>query len=174
MNLRNGNVKSFKRNFEQIDIYSALNSAFEVFRAKGYERTSLSDLASVMGISRPILYAIFGSKEALFRRVLDLNGRRTLDYIIEACHKISARAVAESLLYGAVDAAMSGEGLGCIEVNTSVTYRIAQSPVASHINQRRNLVKKIIEGRMERAIQEGDIIQDIKPSAISNYLLSLM
>jgi len=41
------------------------------FWAKGYEGAALSDLTRAMRINRPSLYAAFGNKEQLFRKVLD-------------------------------------------------------------------------------------------------------
>src|SRR5947199_8880947 len=44
--------------------------AMHVSWAKGYEGASLSDLTRAMRINRPSLYAAFGNREELFRKVL--------------------------------------------------------------------------------------------------------
>ena len=81
----------------------ALDAAMKVFWCKGYEGASLSDLTKAMGINRPSLYAAFGDKEALFRKVLDRYDNGPAAYVREALNQPTARAAVEKLMEGAAD-----------------------------------------------------------------------
>ncbi len=79
----------------------ALERAMHVFWAKGYEGASLSDLTQAMRINRPSLYAAFGNKEQLFRKVLDRYASGPLAYFRQALEAPKARDVVEQILFGA-------------------------------------------------------------------------
>src|SRR5262245_47124518 len=85
------------------DIDTALDRALQVFWRKGYEGTSLSDLTKAMGINRPSLYAAFGNKEALFRKVLDRYVEGPACHVREALEEPTAHGVVERLLRGTID-----------------------------------------------------------------------
>ena len=56
----------------------ALEKAMQLFRARGYAATGLSDLLEAMGIARKSLYDTFGGKRDLFVRALELYARKEL------------------------------------------------------------------------------------------------
>jgi len=85
------------------DVDEALDRALEVFWRQGYEGTALSDLTAAMGINRPSLYATFGNKEALFRKVLDRYADGPAAYAARALELPRARDVVEALVYGAIE-----------------------------------------------------------------------
>src|SRR5271156_3918908 len=96
---------------------TVLDRAMEVFWRKGYEGASLSDLTEAMGINRPSLYAAFGDKEALFRKVLDRYEEGPAAYVYEALKERTARAVAESLLRRAAKGSIDPRNpRGCLMV----------------------------------------------------------
>src|SRR6266568_8148145 len=83
------------------DVDLALDRALHVFWDKGYEGTSLSDLTKVMRINRPSLYAAFGNKEQLFRKVLDRYMDGPVAYFGRALAAPRARDVVEQIFFGA-------------------------------------------------------------------------
>ncbi len=56
---------------KQFDPEVALDKAMELFWAKGYAATGLTELLETMGIGRKSLYDTFGNKRALYIKALD-------------------------------------------------------------------------------------------------------
>src|ERR1700676_5509953 len=83
----------------------ALERAMHVFWAKGYEGAVLSDLTQAMRINRPSLYAAFGNKEQLFRKVLDRYMEGPVAYFGKALAAPKARDVIEQIFLGAANMA---------------------------------------------------------------------
>src|SRR5260370_27796097 len=55
----------------EFDEVTALEAAIECFWQRGYEATSVRDLADKMGLSAPSLYNAYGDKRALYARALE-------------------------------------------------------------------------------------------------------
>jgi TetR/AcrR family transcriptional repressor for divergent bdcA len=53
------------------DPESAVETAMNMFHAKGYDGVSVADLVDALGIKPPSFYAAFGSKAGLFERTLE-------------------------------------------------------------------------------------------------------
>ena len=119
----------------EFDKDEVLGAALQVFWQKGYEGASLSDLTDAMGITRPSLYAAFGNKEALFLQALDRYEKDKLAYIGEAVDALTARAVAENLLLGAVEVATGGESRGCMGVISSVACQSIEPSIRGRCEQ---------------------------------------
>src|SRR5215471_7179983 len=96
----------------EFDTDKALDRALEVFWRKGYEGTSLPDLTEAMGINRPSLYAAFGNKEQLFRRVIDRYVEGPASYFRESLAEPTARGAAERLLTRSIDLVTDPQGPG--------------------------------------------------------------
>lgn len=93
----------------EFDADEALERAMRVFWEQGYEGASLSDLTAAMGITRTSMYAAFGNKEDLFRKVLARYRAGPAAYGTRALEEPTAWAVASAFLHGAV-ATTTGPG----------------------------------------------------------------
>ena len=62
---------------------SILDAAGQVF-ARGYHAASMDEIAGLADVSKPMLYAYFGSKEGLYVAYVDRTGRELLDRLAGA------------------------------------------------------------------------------------------
>jgi AcrR family transcriptional regulator len=62
---------------------SILDAAGQVF-ARGYHGASMEEIAALADVSKPMLYAYFGSKEGLYVAYVDRTGRELLDRLAGA------------------------------------------------------------------------------------------
>jgi AcrR family transcriptional regulator len=159
----------------EFDVDQALDRALAVFWRKGYEGTSLPDLTRAMGINRPSLYAAFGNKEALFRRVLDRYAEGPAGYVREALNEPTARAVAERLLCGASDLLTDPRRpRGCLLVQGALACGEAAESVRQELVSRRVADEVAVRQRFERALADGDLPADTDPADLARYVVTVI
>jgi len=49
-----------------------LNAATDLFTRRGYSATSVREIVAAAGVTKPVLYYHFGSKEGIYRAIMDL------------------------------------------------------------------------------------------------------
>jgi AcrR family transcriptional regulator len=153
------------------DTDEALERAMTTFWRKGYDGTSLSDLTAAMGISRPSLYAAYGNKEELFRKVLERYGEGPSSYERDALAQPTGREVAESLLRGAADVQTDPDTpAGCLAVLGSTYCAEDSSPIGKILIASRLAGHAAIRERFERAQAAGDLPTTADPQALTHYI----
>ena len=157
------------------DVDEALDRALEVFWRQGYEGTALSDLTAAMGINRPSLYATFGNKEALFRKVLDRYADGPAAYAARQIQGPRARDVVEALVYGAIDLTTGPDTpLGCINVRTAQACGPDADPARHEAMTRRAADHAALRRRLGRARAEGDLPPDADPDALAQFVTTFI
>jgi AcrR family transcriptional regulator len=157
------------------DTDSTLDLALKVFREKGYEGASLSDLTNAMGINRPSLYAAFGDKRSLFHKALERYSEGPALFMREALKEKTARGVAESLLRGAVELQSSpGNPPGCLMVQGALACGTEAECVRQELISHRSSAEKLLIQRFKRAKAESDLPQDVNPTDLARFLTSVM
>ena len=153
----------------------ALERAMHVFWAKGYEGASLSNLTRAMRINRPSLYAAFGNKEQLFRKVLDRYVDGPLAYFGKALAAPKARDVVEQIFLGA--AKMAGDPRfpsGCLMVQGALAVGKAAGSVRKEAAGRRAASEVALRRRLQRAKREGDLPKNADPTELARYVMTVL
>jgi TetR/AcrR family transcriptional repressor for divergent bdcA len=100
----------------QFDPDEAVATAQRLFHEKGYDAVSVADLTKALGINPPSFYAAFGSKAALYARILDryaVTGAVPLARIF-APDRPLAEALTEVLVEAAHHYAADAAATGCM------------------------------------------------------------
>jgi AcrR family transcriptional regulator len=159
----------------QFDEDEAIEKAMRVFWKNGYEGTSVSDLTSSMGISRPSLYATFGDKRSLFLRSLDRYRESPASYVNRALAKPTAREVVQSLLHGVIDLVTDPTNPGgCLFVGASLPASEESEAIRHELARRRIDGELDIRKRLQKAAREGDLPTDAEPKALAKLAATLI
>lgn len=157
------------------DTEKALDRAMQVFWKKGYEGTSLSDLTRAMGINRPSLYAAFGDKESLFRKVLDRYEQGPASYLGEALKRKTAREVVEDLLRKTADQlTCPRQPHGCLLIQGALACGAEGERARKELVARRTANEKELQARLEQAKAEGDLPPDTDPAALAHFVVTVI
>jgi AcrR family transcriptional regulator len=152
----------------------ALDSAMQVFWRKGYEGTSMVDLTEAIGINSPSLYAAFGSKEGLFRAVLERYDARRKTFMENLMAATTAREVAERFLHGVADFAADTGGKnppGCLLLQSGLSC--GDSVIPDELARHRAEKEAALRERFERAVRDGDLPRSANPATLARYLSAM-
>jgi AcrR family transcriptional regulator len=151
----------------------ALDQAQTVFCRLGYDAASLSELTKAMGINSPSLYAAFGSKEGLFRAVMDRYALQRVQYLEAALEAPTARETVQSIL--AVAARLYSEDKDQASWLVMRGGAACGCPtIADDLSRRRERIETALRERFVRAVQEGDLAATCDPTALARYVMSIL
>lgn len=158
------------------DIEQALQSALEVFRKKGYEGASLTDLTEAMKINRSSFYATFGSKENLFHQALDVYmNQGPIQASLAALQEPTAYLVIEQLLHANADSVVDpNHSPGCLTVKAALTGSKETDPIQQLLTDLRVQIEQALTTRLQQARVDGDLPEHIDPVALSRYVATLI
>jgi AcrR family transcriptional regulator len=157
------------------DADEALDTALELFWQHGYEGTSVAMLTEAMGINMPSLYAAFGNKEELFRKVLDRYIEEPASYLPNALKAPTAKEATEALFAGAINMVMNrSHPDGCLLVQGALSSGPTAEPVRIELSRRRGRAEAAIRKRFERAQEEGDLSRDLDTAKLARFVMTVI
>ena len=140
-----------------------LRVAGQVFAEGGYDRASMDHIAELAGVSKPMLYAYFGSKEGLYVGYIERTGGELVDRLVGADAADGQPGRLRAVI---------AEFLGFVEEHRdgwTVLFRelTARQPIADQVSQLRaqivGEVRRMLEGAPEGA--GGTVVSGLAPPA---------
>ena len=159
----------------EFDEDAAIEAAMRVFWQKSYEGATMADLTEAMGINRSSMYAAFGDKESLFRRVMERYRERRMTYIRQALAQPSLREVVADLIHGTAEfLSTPGNPRGCLSLQGALACSTEAEPVKQAVIEWRKRGEAALKKRLQQAQSEGELPREIRPADCARYLSSVM
>jgi AcrR family transcriptional regulator len=156
------------------DESGALERAIQVFWSKGYDGVTIDDLVAGMGVGRPSLYSIFGSKRTIFLRVLQAYAERKGALAAQALLAPQALrdALASFLRYAVTSATEEGSAAGCL---LQCTAPLVDDPeVRQFLQDAADAALTLVQGRFRDGIDAGEIPPDFPVAVRASQVLDLV
>lgn len=158
------------------DRQQALQSAVDVFLERGYDGATLEDLTAAMGgIAPPSFYAAFESKENLFREAIELYASTAGAPGREALAGPKVRDAIEGLLRESTDVFSAPHRAGgCLVLLGAINCTRATEETREFLRAVRQQPPILIEERLERAVDEGELPESVDVLAIASFYTTVL
>ena len=143
---------------KSFDDDAVLDRALQLFRQRGFEGTSMSDLEAHLGLGRQSLYNTFGDKRELYLKALDLYQRQANGQMLAMLEAPDAGldALERWLAANAATVTVPGAPAGCFTVN-SIVERPDDAPTAARCTRGRECLTAAIRAALSKAQAKGEI-----------------
>ncbi|TPW77466.1 TetR/AcrR family transcriptional regulator [Schumannella soli] len=155
----------------------ALAAATRLFRAQGYEATSIAQLTAAMGLRAGSLYAAFGDKKTLFGEVVAVFECSPVGGFVHAALEDEPTALGAATRTLRDAAALftspdTGERSLTYESGSGAAIRDAE--VAQMVQQLRQADVDAMSRRFVRARDEGELPADADPEMLAGFVATLL
>ncbi|SKA04509.1 transcriptional regulator, TetR family [Enhydrobacter aerosaccus] len=154
----------------------ALDSAVDCFWARGYEASSVRDLAEAMGIGSASFYNAYGDKRELFRRSLERYANRSMRERIariEARH--APKQAIEAFLAEIIERSVKDPDCkGCLLVNSALDVATRDAELGRLVAGYLDEIRAFFRRNLEAAARQAQVPADIDPATISAHLLGVV
>ena len=157
----------------EFDMDQALDAALLVFRERGYNATSISDLRAAMGLTAGSLYKAFKDKRAIFIAALDryIQSREAeLARHLESARTGREKVLATLRCYGDVSHDVEGRR-GCLVLGGLTDIDTFDAKLAHRFRQALSRIEQLFTGFIELGIQDGSLPDHLDVEMSARYLL---
>jgi TetR/AcrR family transcriptional repressor of nem operon len=158
---------------KSFDENTVLERAVELFRARGYEATSVADLETHLGLGRQSLYNTFGDKHTLFLKALDHYRQTMGETVVERLGRPDGGLDAIREFFQTTIRSLTGESCrsGCLVANT-ITERGPVDPASMlRCNRSREQLERGFRLALTRARDRGELPAHVQVDATATLLV---
>lgn len=157
----------------EFDPETVLDAARDLFWQRGYQASSLDELARITGVKKPSLYAAFGDKAALFLKVLDRYHSMVLmlsKQILEGAGP--AREAVRAWLTGFLPFCSEAMGAnGCLSINTHLEAGALTPDVRASIGAFQRETEALLRAALMRGVSQGEFPAGFDCASAARVLL---
>jgi AcrR family transcriptional regulator len=153
------------------DEATVLRRAIDVFNARGYDATSMTDLANELGFTKSALYHHVPSKSHLLQEALD----EALGSLAAVLRK--AETAEHETAYERLRSAVAGSVEVLVDHLPAVTLLLrvrGNSDAEVDALQRRRRIDDALAAMVAAAVAEGSLREDLPPDLISRLLFGMV
>ena len=146
-----------------------------LFWEKGFKNTSLDEIAEAVGVKKPSLYAAFGDKEMLFRKVLQRYSSK-LSEPIQALERYDniREAIDAFIELGIAGGCSQGHPRGCLLASAFADSTLLPPNLAKEIKALVNQADQAVAERLKKAVRDGQLPGDFDVKGTAKFLTTLM
>jgi AcrR family transcriptional regulator len=160
----------------EFDPDEVLDRAVHAFWRRGFQATSLNELARELGIEKPSLYAAFGNKEQLFLKALDRYAAGFGLGAIAALEKAPTGKAAVAALLSAFAKQLSDPKTpaGCLIANCAAECRETSETISRSLTTSLGAMEVALAKRLQRAQKERELPASEDTRSLARYFAAVI
>jgi AcrR family transcriptional regulator len=152
----------------------ALDKGMRVFWQYGYEGASLGALTEAMGINKPSMYSVFGTKEELFIKAIDKYLTDQVAFVPEALVEPSLQQALRKMLTQSVNFLTDKQTpLGCLVLQGALNCGQGHEKIQQELIAQRLGYEKLLRKRFELAQAQSDLDSQFDPATLAKYIVTV-
>jgi AcrR family transcriptional regulator len=157
------------------NLEEALDRSLLLFWQKGFQNTSLDEIAEAVGVKKPSLYAAFGDKEMLFRKVLQRYSAKLSEQVQTLNRYDDIREAIDAFVELGI-AAGCGNGCprGCLLATAFADSALLPPNLAKEIKALVNQADQAVAQRLKQGVRDRQLPADFDVKGTAKFLITFM
>lgn len=147
-----------------------------LFWQKGFRETSVDEIAQAVGVKKPSLYAAFGDKEMLFRKVIQRYSAQFSQPEMRTLqdHDDIRAALNSFFDKGIANASANGMPRGCLLATAFADCAFLPPQLGLEIKAIVRRADRVVAQRLTKAVRSGQLPSDFDVQSTAKFLNSVM